>query len=159
MRVVGIDPGSLACGYGIVEHAAGGTLRCVDYGTIVLPARDELHDRLRLLHETLLEMLRRNRPDEAAVEKVFFARSVKSALSLGQARGVALLCIAEAGIPYGEYSPNEVKKAVVGYGKAEKRQVQEMVRMILSLGELPPPDSADALALAICHLNQFRPEG
>ncbi|RMG02860.1 MAG: crossover junction endodeoxyribonuclease RuvC [Nitrospirae bacterium] len=156
MKVIGIDPGSIACGFGVVEKDGRGRLHCIEYGTIRPERGLALHERLGVLYKTLTEVIDRTGPDEAAVEKVFFAKGIKAALNLGHARGVALLSIAEAGLPYFEYNPNEIKKAVVGYGKAEKRQVQEMVKVILSLREIPQTDSADALAIAICHLNQFR---
>lgn len=156
MKVIGIDPGSIACGFGVVEKDSRGVLHCIEYGTIQPGRGLALHERLGVLYSTLTDVISRTCPDEAAVEKVFFAKGIKAALNLGHARGVVLLSIAEAGLPYFEYNPNEIKKAVVGYGKAEKRQVQEMVKVILSLKEIPQTDSADALALAICHLNQFR---
>ncbi len=153
IRVVGIDPGSLACGYGVVERDSSKELVHVSSGVIRLPRKEPLYVRLKLLHEQIREVVRSYAPGEAAVEKVFFAKSVKAALHLGQARGVLLLAIAEEGVRLHEYSPNEVKMAVVGYGRAEKRQVQRMVKTILALDDEPLSDSADALALAICHLN------
>jgi crossover junction endodeoxyribonuclease RuvC len=153
IRVIGIDPGSILCGYGIIAEDRSRNLIHISSGTIKLPKSKPLASRLKMLHEELREVLREFDPQESAIEKVFFAKNIKSVLQLGQARGVVLLSIAEADLAIHEYNPNEVKKAVVGYGKAEKSQVQQMVKTILSLNSLPSPDSADALALAICHLN------
>ncbi len=159
IRVVGIDPGSLSCGFGVIEQDDLGNLRHICSGTITLPRREPLRMRLRLLYEEVRGIMKRYGPEEAAIETVFFAKGVNSALHLGYARGVILLATAEEGIDLYEYSPGEVKKAVVGYGRAEKGQMQWMVRTILSLEETPLPDSADALALAICHLNTVRGTG
>lgn len=153
VRVVGIDPGSISCGYGIVEKDSRKRLIHISSGTIELPRNNPLEVRLKLLYLELKSILQRFEPVEAAIEKIFFALGVKAALHLGHARGVVLLAISEIGINLYEYSPNEVKKAVVGYGKAQKIQVQQMIKTILSLKELPSPDAADALALAVCHLN------
>lgn len=156
MRVVGIDPGSINCGYGIVERDNNNNLIHISSGTIQLPRQKPLAERLKLLHAQLRHMLREYSSEEAAIEKVFFAKGIKAALNLGHARGVVLLALSEDDLPVHEYNPNEIKKAVVGYGKAGKEQVQKMVTMILSLDEEPLPDSADALAIAICHLNTLR---
>jgi crossover junction endodeoxyribonuclease RuvC len=147
LRVLGIDPGSRLCGYGVVD--ADG--RYLASGTLVLSTGSPLHTRLRELHHGLSEVVAEFRPEEASVEKVFFARSVQSALTLGHARGVALLAVAMAGIPLHEYSPSEIKKAITGYGRADKAQMQAMVRRILHLDFTPSPDGADALAAALCH--------
>jgi crossover junction endodeoxyribonuclease RuvC len=155
-RVVGIDPGSILCGYGIVEQDSRRNLLHVSSGTITLARNKPLETRLKVLYGELRSILLNYSPDEAVIEKVFFAKGIKAALNLGHARGVVLLAIAEEDINLFEYNPNEVKKAVVGYGKAEKSQVQQMVKTILSLNDDPLPDSADALALAICHLNTIR---
>ncbi len=156
VRVVGIDPGSILCGYGVIELSSRKEILYIASGTIRAKRTDPLDRRLKTLYEDLCSVLKEYAPEEAAIEKVFFAKGIKAALNLGHARGVVLLALAEAGIKLNEYSANEVKKAVVGYGKAEKRQVQEMIRAILSLPTTPPPDSADALALALCHLNMLR---
>jgi crossover junction endodeoxyribonuclease RuvC len=155
LRVIGIDPGSLSCGYGIVEKDTEG-LNHIASGILTLPKKEDLPTRLGILYRELKEILREFSPDYAAVEKVFFARNVRAALSLGHARGVVLLCLAEERIRIAEYSANEVKKAITGYGKADKNQVQKMVQNILRLPEQPKADSADALALAICHINTER---
>jgi crossover junction endodeoxyribonuclease RuvC len=159
MRVLGIDPGSTATGYGIVEEHVGG-LRAVAFGAITSRASLPFPQRLLRIHQELRALLGRIRPDCAAVEAVFFARNVQSALRLGQARGVALLALAEEGVEIHEYSALEVKQAVTGYGRAEKGQVQEMVRLLLNLPAAPEPaDAADALAVAICHHQAARLRG
>jgi crossover junction endodeoxyribonuclease RuvC len=156
MRVLGIDPGSNATGYGLVEEHAGG-LRAVAYGAIVPPAGAPFPSRLLHIHRELQALLTRLQPDCAAVEAVFFARNVQSALRLGQARGVALLALAEVAVAIHEYSALEVKQAVTSYGHAQKPQVQQMVRLLLGLSDIPEPaDAADALAVAICHQHAAR---
>ena len=153
MRVFGIDPGSERTGYGCID-TDGQRHRLVACGAITVPARASFPERLRLIHEGLCEMLRECRPELVAIENLFHATNVQSALKLGHARGVAMLAAVEAGLPIVEYTPAEVKRAVVGYGRAEKRQVAEMVRLLLDLDEVPSPyDAADALAVAICHLH------
>ena len=156
MRVLGIDPGTAATGYGVVEERKG-SLHAVRFGAITSPASLPFAQRLLRIHRDLRTLLTDLRPDCAAVEAVFFARNVQSALRLGQARGVALLALAEAGIPIHEYSALEVKKAVTSFGQAQKDQVQRMVQMFLRLPEPPQPaDAADALAIAICHQHAAR---
>jgi crossover junction endodeoxyribonuclease RuvC len=170
-RVIGIDPGSYVCGYGIIEPAAGnGVLRppenrvvnrtdgysYVASGRIVLSKKTPLHLRLKEIHDALVEIIDRYRPSVAAVERVFFAKGVKAAMNLGQARGISLFAATSQGLPVFDYSATEVKKAVVGFGRAEKAQVQKMVRLILNLETAISSDSADALALSICHLNTLR---
>jgi crossover junction endodeoxyribonuclease RuvC len=156
MRVLGIDPGTAATGYGVVEEQEGG-LHAVRFGAITSPARLPFAQRLLRIYRDLRILLTDLRPDCAAVEAVFFARNVQSALRLGQARGVALLALAEAGIPIHEYSALEIKQAVTSYGQAQKEQVQAMVRLLLHLPEAPhPADAADALAVAICHQQAAR---
>lgn len=129
----------------------------VDYGVILTPAGLSQEKRLLLLYQRLLEIMLLHRPDCGAVEKLFFSRNVTTAISVGQARGVILLCMAQQGLPVGEYTPMEIKQSVTGYGGAEKRQVQLMVQSILELENLPQPDdAADALAVAVCHLQSYR---
>lgn len=149
-RILGIDPGSYACGYGVISSDG----KYVASGRIVLSPRNPLHVRLGELHDGLVSVIEEYGPSEAAVEKVFFAKGARAALSLGHARGVALLSASERGLDVHEYSALEVKKAVTGYGRADKRQVQEMVQRVLSLGFSLSPDGADALAVALCHLNR-----
>ena len=156
MRVLGIDPGTAATGYGIVEEREDG-LHAVCFGAITPPASLPFAQRLLRIYRELRVLLTDAGPECAAVEAVFFARNVRSALRLGQARGVALLALAEAGIGIHEYSALEVKQAVTSYGQAQKEQVQEMVRMLLHLPDVPrPADAADALAVAICHQHAAR---
>ena len=156
MRVLGIDPGTAATGYGIVEEETDG-LHAVCLGVITPPASLPFAERLLRIYRELRFLLSDTKPDCAAIEAVFFARNVQSALRLGQARGAALLAVAQAEIPIHEYSALEVKQAVTSYGQAQKGQVQEMVRMLLRLPEVPrPADAADALAVAICHQHAAR---
>ncbi|MCK4910311.1 MAG: crossover junction endodeoxyribonuclease RuvC [Thermodesulfovibrionales bacterium] len=152
--VLGIDPGSRKCGFGVLGPDGG----YLSSGTIVLPVKEPLHIRLRELYDELTSVIEEFRPSVAAVEKVFFAHSAKSALTLGQARGVALLAASVGGLEVREYSATEVKKAVTGYGRAEKVQVQDMVKSILGVGHGLSPDGADAIAVAICHLSTMRLE-
>ncbi len=153
MKIFGIDPGSERTGYGCIE-AIGSRHHLVISGSLSAPVRATFPDRLQFIHTGLATLLARHRPDCVAVESIFHARNVRSALMLGHARGVALLAASEAGVPIVEYAPAEVKRAVVGYGRAEKHQVQEMIKLLLGLPSAPTPhDVADALALAICHLH------
>ena len=155
--VLGIDPGTATTGYGVVRDRVDGSLESIAYGTILTPAGMPAHQRLSILFHQLNELILLHRPDMVAVEKLFFQRNISTAIAVGQARGVVMLAIAEAGLKMGEYTPNEVKLAVAGYGSAGKRQVQEMVRVLLTLPEIPQPDdAADALAIAITHLNTLR---
>ncbi len=152
--VLGIDPGTGRTGYGLVRQERDGSLQAVAYGVIETPAKTPMPQRLLLLYQRLNEILLLHRPDGAAVEKLFFSRNVTTAISVGQARGVALLTLAQAGLEVGEYTPNEIKQAISGYGGADKRQMQEMVRVLLGLEAVPrPDDAADALAVAITHLH------
>jgi crossover junction endodeoxyribonuclease RuvC len=159
MRVFGIDPGSVRTGYGCVE-SDGSRHRLVDCGALASPAGAALPARLHSMHARLLALIRRHAPDCVVVENLFHARNVRSALVLGHARGVAVLAAMQAGAPVLEYTPAEVKLAVVGYGRAEKAQMQQMVKMLLGLDTVPSPhDAADALAIAICHLQSQGPIG
>ena len=146
-RVLGVDPGSRLCGYGVID--ASGTY--VASGTIKMTLTRPLHYRLRELYDGLVAVIDKFQPSESAVEKIFFAKSVKAALSLGHARGVVLMALEQKGVMISEYSPLEIKKAVTGYGKAGKEQVQAMVKQVLNLDFQPSPDGADALAMAVCH--------
>jgi len=154
MRVLGIDCGTEYTGYGVVELCANDTLVCLTCGSIKLSPRDPLASRLSTIFHRLGELIAEHHPDDVAIEDVFYAVNVKSALKLGQVRGVAMLAASSAGLQVAEYSPLSIKSAVVGYGRAEKQQVQHMVTRLLNLTEIPePPDAADALAIAICHLH------
>lgn len=151
MLVLGVDPGTATTGYGLVLRT-GNHLESVAYGTILTPAHQPMPLRLRTIYRELCLLCQEHRPEAVAVEQLFFNRNVRTAMLVGQARGVILLAAADAGLEVGEYTPLQVKQAVVGYGRAEKHQVQEMVRVLLALRELPKPDdAADALAVAICH--------
>jgi crossover junction endodeoxyribonuclease RuvC len=156
MRILGLDPGTATTGYGIVD-ALEGRLCLVGYGTIDTAAGDAAPVRLQKIYQDLNNLLERYRPDTAAIEEVFFGRNITTAISVGQARGVLLLCLANAGVPIGEYSPPKIKDAVTGYGKADKAQVQMMVRNLLEMEETPrPDDAADGLAVAIAHYYYYR---
>jgi crossover junction endodeoxyribonuclease RuvC len=159
MRIIGIDPGSGGTGYGIIE-TDGSTHRLVLYGAIQTSSKKLFHERLLKIHSELNKVLACERADAMAIEEVFYAVNVQAALRLGHARGVALLAAAEHGLSVHEYSPLEIKSAVVGYGRADKFQIQAMVRLLLKLPELPSPDhAADALAVAICHANRIKLSG
>jgi crossover junction endodeoxyribonuclease RuvC len=151
MRILGIDPGSLVTGYGVVERAGGG-LRHVAHGTLAVPRGAALPARLAALHAALGQVIRDHAPDGAVVEQVFVAASARSALVLGEARGVALAAAAAAGLPVFEYGPRAIKLAVAGSGAAAKPEIQRMVRALLGLEVPPAADAADALAAAICHV-------
>jgi crossover junction endodeoxyribonuclease RuvC len=156
MRILGIDPGSGSTGYGIID-TDGSQHRAILYGVIKTNSKRPFHERLLKIHSDLAEILSREKADIMAVEEVFHATNVQSALRLGHARGVALLVAAQHGLDVCEYSPLEIKNAVVGYGRAEKTQVQAMVRLLLNLPEIPSPnDAADALAVAICHAHRMK---
>jgi crossover junction endodeoxyribonuclease RuvC len=156
VRIFGIDPGSERTGYGCVE-TDGSRHRIVVCGAISSPASTAFSDRLLAIHTGLSALLADCRPQAVAIESLFFATNVRSALKLGHARGVAMLAAAEAGVPVVEYTPAEIKRAVVGYGRAEKPQVQQMVKLLLGLPAVPSPhDAADALAIAICHAHSHR---
>ncbi|MDQ3134000.1 MAG: crossover junction endodeoxyribonuclease RuvC [Acidobacteriota bacterium] len=153
MRVLGIDPGSETTGWGVVEGDAR-RYHLVNYGTVKAASNERFAARLLKISDGLEVLLKRYAPDACAIEDAFYAVNVKTALKLGQVRGVALLAAERAGVEIAEYAPRLVKQTVVGYGAAEKHQVQEMVRVLLSLKKIPEPhDAADALALAICHFH------
>ena len=157
MRIFGIDPGSARTGYGCVE-TDGVRHRIVASGVITTPALSSFPVKLLAIHTRLAALISDCRPECVAIENLFHATNVRSALKLGHARGVAMLAAVEMGLPVFEYTPAEVKRAVVGYGRAEKQQVQQMVKLILGLGAVPSPhDAADALAVAICHIHSQGP--
>lgn len=152
--ILGLDPGTATTGYGLVDQDSGGGLHAIEYGIIQTPAGLPDSDRLAILHKRLCEIILLHRPQGSAVEKLFFQKNVRTAITVSQARGVILVSLAEAGLEIGEYTPNEIKQAVTGYGAADKNQVQEMVRTLLNLEKIPKPDdAADALAVAITHLH------
>lgn len=151
MRTLGIDPGTAIMGWGVVDEK-NSALTLVACGALTTPAGMAAPDRLLLLYDGLVHLLREHQPEDAAIEELFFGKNVNTAITVGQARGVALLALAQAGLPIREYKPTEVKQAVAGYGGADKKQMQEMVRMTLQLPKIiKPDDAADAVAIAICH--------
>jgi crossover junction endodeoxyribonuclease RuvC len=155
MRILGIDPGIATTGYGVVD-ATNGTDRALTYGVVLTPAGQPLEQRLVTIHRRLVEIIREFRPEACAVEELFFGKNSRSAFSVAQARGVALLAAAEAELVVEVYRPIQVKQAVASYGAAGKQQVQQMVRMLLGLAEIPrPDDAADALAIALCHAHSY----
>ena len=157
MLVIGIDPGTAITGYGLVKERDDGSLEVIDFGVIVTPKESPMPRRLLVLYRCLKQLLILHQPQSCAVEKLFFQRNVRTALTVGQARGVVLLALTEADLPIGEYTPLEVKQAIAGYGGADKNQVQQMVKAILNLDSVPQPDdAADALAIAICHIHSAR---
>ena len=159
MKVFGIDPGSARTGYGCVE-SDGTRHRMVACGAIAIPASNAFPEKLRIIHFELGALLARHRPDCVAIENLFHAVNARTALKLGHARGVAMLAAVEAGVPIFEYTPAEVKQSVVGYGRAEKRQVQSMIQLLLGLAAPPATfDASDALAIAICHLHKMNLRG
>lgn len=156
MLIVGIDPGIATTGYGLVRDTVSG-IEVVDFGVVITPAGEAPETRLLQLFTELNKILLLHQPQSGAVEKLFFQRNVTTAMSVGQARGVAMLALAQNAIPVSEYTPLVVKQAVTGYGKAEKSQVQQMVKVLLDLRDIPrPDDAADALAVAICHLHSIK---
>src|ERR1700675_2971508 len=154
MRVLGIDCGTEYTGFGVVELASSGRLVCLTCGAIKVSPREPMPARLNRIYARLDALIREHQPDQVAIEDVFYAVNVKSALKLGQVRGVAMLAAASCGLEVAEYAPLSIKSAVVGYGKAEKHQVQQMVTRLLDLAQPPEPaDASDALAIAICNLH------
>jgi len=154
--VLGIDPGTAITGYGLVR-SDGEVLSLVDYGVITTPSDRAMPERLQTIYRELTSLIEEHRPTDIALEELFFAKNVRTALNVGQARGVAILAAANAGLKVHEYTPLQVKQAVVGYGRATKDQIQQMVKMLLGLDFVPQPDdAADAIALAICHIHSAR---
>ena len=159
LRVMGVDPGLETTGYGVIE-SDGRSYKMVEYAGIKAPARFTFAERLFIIAEKLEEVIARLRPQACAVEETFYAVNVKSALKLGHVRGAAIVAAVRLGVEVFEYSPLEIKSALVGYGRAEKHQVQEMVRLLLGLKDPPQPlDASDALAVAICHINTAMTQG
>jgi crossover junction endodeoxyribonuclease RuvC len=153
---LGIDPGTATTGYGVVEEI-GGQLKALTSGVIRTRAGQPMAIRLQAIHHEIKQLAETWQPAEAAVEELFFSKNVRTAMSVGQARGVAMLALADAGLPVAEYTPLAIKQAVTGYGSADKKQMQEMMKMLLGLSAVPrPDDAADALAVAICHLHSAR---
>ncbi|MGI6721957.1 MAG: crossover junction endodeoxyribonuclease RuvC [Anaerovoracaceae bacterium] len=151
MRILGIDPGYAILGWGIVDMT-GNHFNVIDYGAVTTKAGEKMPDRLKVLYNSLINIIDLHQPDVAGIEKLFFNNNAKTAIDVGQARGVAVLACANKGLEIGEYTPLQIKQALVGYGRADKKQVQTMVKAILNLDEIPKPDdTADALAAAVCH--------
>ena len=156
MLVLGIDPGTAITGYGLVK-GEDDSLTLVDYGAITTSSDQPLPERLQRIYQELTALIEDRQPTAVAVEELFFSKNVRTALSVGQARGVALLASANAGLPIHEYTPLQVKQAIAGYGRATKDQVQQMVKMLLALDSVPQPDdAADAIAVAICHIHSAK---
>ncbi len=155
MIILGIDPGTAALGYGIVERK-GGRLRAIDYGCLETSPDTSMPERLLAIHGLLDELLDLHQPAVVGVERLFFSKNAQTAMAVGQARGIVLLAAAQHGRPVREATPNEVKSAIAGYGAADKQQVQRMVQLVLGMSELPrPDDAADALAVAVCVANRI----
>ncbi len=156
MLVMGIDPGIAITGYGLIEQSDSGDLIVIDYGVFRTDSHLTLSSRLLLIYNHITDLLLLHKPQKCAVEKLFFQKNVKTAMAVGEARGVVLLALEKQGINPKEYTPNEVKQAVAGYGGADKKQIQMMVQTLLALPELPKPDdAADALAIALCYISQI----
>jgi len=152
--VIGVDPGLALTGYGVIREHQDGSLEYLAHGVITTTSKQDDPHRLLALYRELKEVVRQHRPDSCAVEKLFMQRNVKTAIRVGEGRGAALIALASADLPLREYTPSEIKQAVVGYGNADKLQVQEMVKLLLNMQDLPrPDDAADALAVAICHVH------
>jgi len=157
MRILGVDPGFAIVGVGVIDYE-GNKFATVDYGAITTEAGEEMFDRLKKIYDGLVELIERVRPDAMAIEELFFNSNQKTAINVAQARGVLVLAAKNHGVPVFEYTPLQVKQAVVGYGRADKKQVQQMTKAILNLESVPKPDdTADALAIAICHAHSYRP--
>jgi len=156
MIIMGIDPGFAITGFGIVKYE-GNKFSVLDYGAVTTEASMKLSQRLLVLNNRLEELIQKYRPDAVAIEELFFNKNIKTALTVGHGRGVAVLAAARSGVDIFEYTPLQVKQSVVGYGRAEKAQIQQMVKALLNLKAIPKPDDvADALAVAICHGNSHR---
>jgi crossover junction endodeoxyribonuclease RuvC len=155
MRVLGVDPGSRVTGYGVVEKE-GDEMACIHYSHIGLPDKASFYNRIHNIFQGMVEIIKYYAPQEMAIEDVFYAKNFKAALKLGHARGAVLIAAVECKVPIFEYTPLEIKKSVVGYGRAGKEQVRSMVQVILKLRNQPGLDASDALAAAICHLNWSR---
>ena len=154
MRVLGIDPGTVTCGYGVLDHREN-SFSLVTYGAIACPRGMAFPDRLATIFNGLEAVIEEYRPEQVAIEEAFAGKSVQSALRIGEGRGIAIVCAARSGLPISQYPPAIVKKAVVGSGAAHKTQVQKMVQVLLGLPEAPEPeDAADALAIAVCHCHR-----
>ena len=156
MRVIGIDPGTAITGWGVVE-GDGNDLQMMAAGVVTTAAGTPLPQRLQIIYTDLTALIKKWQPESSAIEELFFSKNAKTALAVGHGRGVAMLALANANLPIAEYKPLEVKQAITGYGGADKQQIQQMVKLLLSLEDIPPrDDAADALAIAICHIHSAR---
>ena len=156
MRILGIDPGYAIVGYGIIEHS-GNKFKTIEYGAVTTKAGEDMFDRLKKIYDDISEIIERVKPDSMAVEELFFNSNQKTVINVAQARGVLGLAAKNNGLPIFEYTPLQVKQAVVGYGRAQKTQIQQMTKVLLNLPEIPKPDdTADALAIAVCHAHSYR---
>lgn len=156
MRIIGIDPGTGILGFGVIDVVSGKNV-LVDAGVIRTPVKEDDAVRLHTIYDELSDIIAQTKPDMMSVEKLFFARNVTTAMTVSQARGVVLLCAKQAGLGIAEYTPMQIKQAITGYGKADKKQMQEMVKIILGLSEIPKPDdAADALAAALTYAQSVR---
>ena len=157
MRIIGIDPGYAIVGYGVIDYI-GNKFRIVEYGAITTESNQNMNERFKSIHDDLNTIIERTKPEFLAIEELFFNSTQKTAINVAQARGVLLLSALNHGISVHEYTPLQVKQAVVGYGRAEKKQVQLLVKSILGLEKVPKPDdTADALAIAVCHAHSYNP--
>ena len=156
MRIMGIDPGTVAMGYGVVEDRDN-KINLIDYGAMMAPARSPIGQRLSYIYHQLLEIIQRYKPDVVAIEQPFIAKNAKSALAIGRAQAVAILAAANQEVPTYEYTPTQIKQRVANYGASSKEQIQEMVKLQLGMAQIPQPsDAADALAVALCHLSEIQ---
>ena len=157
MRIIGIDPGYAIVGYGVIDYI-GNKFKIVEYGAITTESNQNMNERFKSIHDDLNTIIERTKPEFLAIEELFFNSNQKTAINVAQARGVLLLSALNHGISVHEYTPLQVKQAVVGYGRAEKKQVQLLVKSILGLEKVPKPDdTADALAIAVCHAHSYNP--
>lgn len=155
MRILGIDPGYAILGWGVID-VVGNKFKAVDYGSILTSKDLNMPERLEILYDGLIEIIDKYKPDEACIEELYFNNNAKTVILVGEARGIATLACAKGMIPISEYTPLEIKQALVGYGRAEKKQVQQMVKSLLNLDKVPKPDdTADALACGICHAHSM----
>lgn len=156
MIILGVDPGIAITGFGVINFV-GNKFSVIDYGAVLTPAGQPLPERLLSIQNQLSRIIEQHKPDAFAIEELFFAKNVKTALTVGHGRGVSVLCAAQAGLDIFEYTPLQVKQALVGYGRADKKQIQQMTKVILNLKEVPKPDDvADALAIAVCHAHSHK---
>lgn len=156
MIILGIDPGLAIVGYSVIEYK-GSQCRPLEYGAITTDSKALFPDRIKIIYDELLDIIDQYKPEDLAIEELFFNKNVKTAIKVGQARGVQILAAINSGLNIYEYTPLQIKQATVGYGRAEKHQVQEMVKVLLNLKEIPKPDDvADALAVAICHASSLK---